>query len=178
MYNRSMDISLTEMEVLLEDAIQRDRTTARRAALLAILRQERFLTREQLITRVEGKLGKGCFGEAAWEDTFYRDMQVVKQALRAAGYHPAYSRSPQQAGYYLRNQPETSPELSAILDGSIAEVDPNQLAIFKQLSAAQRFRQGCSISDLTRRVVAHRIHQRNPQLDPDEANCRAVRESA
>ncbi len=64
--------------ILLEEAIHRDRTTARRVALVEILLQERFLTREQLIVRVEGKLGKDCFGDAAWEDTFFRDKQVVK----------------------------------------------------------------------------------------------------
>jgi hypothetical protein len=56
------------VNILLQDAIQRDRTTARRAGLVEILLQERFLTREQLIVRVEGKLGKGCFGDAAFLD--------------------------------------------------------------------------------------------------------------
>ena len=69
-----MSISPAALNVLLEDAITRDRTTARRAALLKILHQERYLTREQLIVRVEGILGVGCFGDSAWIDTFYRDM--------------------------------------------------------------------------------------------------------
>ena len=73
-------------DILLQDAIKRDRTTARRAELVQILLHERRLTREQLIARVEGKLGKGCFGESAWEDTFFRDMKLVKRALKAAGY--------------------------------------------------------------------------------------------
>ena len=51
------------LDVLIEDAISRDRTTARRAAFLEILCQEHYLTREQLIVRVEGKSGKGCFGD-------------------------------------------------------------------------------------------------------------------
>ena len=59
-------------EVILHDAIQRDITTARRASLLEILWNERYLTRSQLITRVELRLGKNCFGVSAWEDTFYR----------------------------------------------------------------------------------------------------------
>jgi hypothetical protein len=49
------------LDVLLDDAITRDRANARRAALLNILQHERYLTREQLIVRVEGKLGKGYF---------------------------------------------------------------------------------------------------------------------
>ena len=165
-----MNISLEALDVLFADAISRDRTTARRAALLNVLQHERYLTREQLIVRVEGKLGKGCFGDTAWIDTFFRDMQIVKRALRAADYQVAYSRSLEQPGYYLRGHPPLSSQLSAILDGSIAEVDPSQIAIFKRLSFKQRFQQGCSISNLARQVVANRIRKRNPQLSIDDAH--------
>jgi len=169
-----MNISPVVMDVLLQDAISRDRTTARRAALLEILQQERYLTREQLIVRVEGKLGKGCFGDSAWQDTFYRDMQIVKRALRAAGYQPAYSRSLHRPGYYLRDQPSIGSDLSATLEGCVAEVDRSQITIFKQLSFEQRFKQGCSISNLGRQVVAHRIQKRNPQLSPVEVQRLAI----
>ena len=171
-----MNISPASLEVLLEDAVTRDRTTARRVALLKILLQERYLTREQLIVRVEGILGKGCFGDSAWIDTFFRDMQLVKCSLSVAGYQPVYSRSPQQPGYYLRDQPPTSSDLSAALDGCVAEVDPSQIAIYKQISSKQRFQQGCSISNLARRVVAYRIRQRNPRLSLIEAHRLATRE--
>ena len=170
-------MSPAAQEVLLQDAITRDRTTARRAALLNILYQERYLTREQLIVRVEGKLGKGCFGTSAWQDTFYRDMQVVKRALRTAGYQLAYSRSSQRPGYFLRNQPAIGSGLSTILDGCVAEVDHSQIAIYQQLSFEQRFRQGCSISNLACQVVAHRIRQRNPQLGLAEAHRQALQET-
>lgn len=171
-----MDISPAALDVLLDDAIARDRTTARRAALLNILQHEGYLTREQLISRVEGKLGKGCFGDSAWIDTFFRDMQVVKRALRAAGYQLAYSRNPRQPGYYLRDHPPLSSQMSAILDGSIAEVDPQQIAIFKRLTFQQRFQQGCSISDLARQVVANRIRKRNPQPSINKAHHLALQE--
>ena len=144
--------------------------------MIGILLQERYLTRGQLIARVEGKLGKGCFGEAAWEDTFFRDMQVVKQALRAAGYQPAYSRSPKRSGYYLRNQANISSNLSSALDGCVSEVDSSQIAIFKKLTFQQRFQQGCSISNQARSVVAHRIRQRNPKLSTVEAHRLALQE--
>jgi hypothetical protein len=165
-----MNVSPVALDVLLEDAISRDRTTARRAALLKILYQERYLTREQLIARVDGILGAGCFGESAWIDTFYRDMKVVKRALRVAGYQLAYSRSLQRPGYYLRDQPSIGSELSAKLAGSVMEVDPAQIAIYKQLSFLQRFQQGCSISNLARQVVAYRLRQRNPHLSLAEAH--------
>jgi hypothetical protein len=171
-----MNISLAVMGVLLDDAIARDRTTARRAALFNILQHERYLTREQLISRVESKLGKGCFGDSAWIDTCFRDMQVVKRALRAAGYQLAYSRSLRQPGYYLRGHPPLSSQLSAILDGSIAEVDPSQIAIFKQMSFKQRFQQGSSISNLACRIVANRIRTRLPQLSINEAHRLALQE--
>jgi hypothetical protein len=157
-------------DTILQDAIQRDLTTARRAALLAILWQERYLTRAQLIARVEQRLGKNCFGVSAWEDTFYRDMHVVKQAFKAAGFTLAYSRSKHQTGYYLEGQPALSPELRQILHSSIAEVDSRQIEIYRRLTPADRFRQGCSISDTARQVVTFRIHKENPSVSIEEAN--------
>lgn len=162
--------------VLLEDAMKRDRPTARRVALVEILLQERYLTREQLIVRVEGKLGKGCFGDTAWEDTFYRDMQVAKRTLRVVGYQPAYSRSSKRPGYYLRNQALIGSELTAILDGCVAEVDSSQIEILKKLTFGQRFQQGYSASNLARNVVAYRIQQRNPKLSTVEAQRLAIQE--
>jgi hypothetical protein len=92
-------------DAILEDASRRDITTARRIALLEILWNERYLTRAQLIARVEFRLGKNCFGISAWEDIFYRDMRFVKQVLEAAGYQPVYSRKKEQPGYYLEGNP-------------------------------------------------------------------------
>ncbi len=161
-------------DTILQDAIQRDLTTARRAALLSILWQERYLTRAQLIVRVEQRLGKNCFGVSAWEDTFYRDMHVVKQAFKAAGFMLAYSRNKHLTGYYLEGQPAISPELKQILHSSIAEVDSRQIEIYKRLTPADRFRQGCSISDTARHVVAFRIREENPSVSIQEANRLAV----
>jgi hypothetical protein len=156
--------------VILQDAIKRDLTTARRTILLEILWHERFLTRGQLIARVELRLGKNCFGTSAWEDTFYRDMHIVKQAFKAAGYLLVYSRSKRQPGYYLEGQPALSPKFRQVLKSSAAEVDQRQIDIYHTLSPADRFYQGCSISDTARRVVAYRIRQEHPELSPAEAN--------
>src|SRR5689334_16200526 len=101
--------------VLLQDAVHRDLATARRAALLDLLWNERYLSREQLIARVAQKLGKNCFGKAAWEDNFFRDMRVVKRAFQAAGFRLAYSRGKPRGGYYLVGQPPLSPELGRII---------------------------------------------------------------
>lgn len=157
-------------EIIINDAIQRDIPTARRFALLNLIWNERFLTREQLVARIELKLGKRCFGKAAWKDNFYRDMRVVKQAFHAAGYQLAYSRRKGISGYYLVDQPPLSDQLKKILSSISSEVDPRQIMIYRRLSPADRFRQGCAISDAARRIVAYRIRQQNPGISITEAN--------
>ena len=163
-------LSRKAIDVTLHDAMQRDITTARRVTLLQILWNERYLTRAQLIVRMEYRLGRNCFGTSAWEDTFYRDMRVVKQAFQAAGYVLEYSRDRKNKGYYLKGQPTLSPEFSKMVKASIAEVDQRQIDIYQRLSAADRFRQGCAISDTARNVVAYRIRQENPELTVLEAH--------
>jgi hypothetical protein len=176
-YNRAVDTPPALQDVLLADAVRRDRTTARRVSLVKILFHERHLTRAQLLARVELELGKNCFGESAWEDTFYRDMLVVKQALSAAGFSLAYGRSRAQPGYYLRGQPAISPELAKVLDGCISEVDLSQSDILGQLSFAQRFQQGCSVTNLACQVVAHRLRVEHPRLSLQEAQQAAIQRS-
>lgn len=171
---QTLKISCKSLTVILHDAMERDITTSRRAALLQILWNERYLTRAQLIARVENRLGKNCFGISAWEDTFYRDMRVVRQAFLADGYQLEYSRSRGQKGYYLHGQPALSPEFGQMIKASAAEADQRQIDIYSQLSPADRFRQGSSISDTARNVVAYRIRQENPELTSDEANRMAL----
>jgi len=156
------------LETLLQDALGRDPVTARRAHLLKTLLHERYLSRQQLIVRVEGLLSKGCFGESAWEDTFYRDMRMVKKALQAAGYQLKYSRKADRPGYYLHQQPPVSAELAAILAHSVAEVDPAQIRIWRLVPPAERFRLGCSITDAAYKAVAYR--QQHPGLGQVETN--------
>ena len=157
------------VETLLQDASRRDRTTARRVCLFNILLQERFLKREHLIIRVEAVLGKGCFGDAAVEDTFYRDMKVVKDAFVSDGYILGYSRSATRPGYHLIGQAALGTDLALALRGSIDEVSLAQIGIYRRMSPARRFQQGCSISDIAREVVVYRIHERNPALSVSEA---------
>jgi hypothetical protein len=161
-------------EVVAQSAVHHDLIAARRMALLELLWNERFLTRAQLIVRIELKLGKDCFRHATRQTNFYQDMQVVKRAFQAAGFHLAFSRSRQSGGYYLQGQPALSPELSQVLKGSVSEVDPRQIEIYQRMSPAERFRQGCVISDTARQVVAYRILQENPELTPAEANRMAL----
>ncbi len=162
------------LAVLLGDAAGRDSATARRAILVGILLDERYLTREQLARRVEGRLGSGCFGGAAWEDTFYRDLRVVKVALRAGGYRLKYSRAAGRAGYYLEGLPALSPAYAELLRKSAVEVDPAQVSIFRRMSPAGRFRLGCSVTDAACQAVAYRLRQRHPQLSLSEASFLAL----
>ena len=162
------------MNVLLQDVIQRDVTTARRVALLEILWNERYLTRTHLIARVELRLGRNCFGTFAWEDTFFRDLRLVKQAFETVGYRLLYSRKKEQSGYYLEGQPTLSSEIKQMLKTSATDVDQRQIDIYCKLSFAERFYQGCSISDTARHVVAYRIRQENPKLSLVEANRMAL----
>jgi len=141
------------LETLLQDALSRDPVTARRTHLLKILLHERYLSREQLVVRLDGLLGKNCFGKGAWEDTFYRDMRIVKKALRAAGYRLKYSRKAGRPGYYIHQQPAISDELAEILAHSVAEVDPAQIRIWRDMLPAKRFRLGCSVTDAARQAV-------------------------
>jgi len=167
---RKLVLPTVMKDAILDDAVRRDITTARRVALLEILWNERYLTRSQLIARVEFRWGKNCFGISAWEDTFYRDMRFVKQAFETVGYQLLYSRKKEQPGYYLEGQPALRPEIQQILQGSAAEVDQRQIDIYRKLSFSERFHQGCSISDIARKVVAYRIRQDNPKLSLMEAN--------
>ena len=84
-------------------------------------------------------------------------MCIAKQAFETAGYQLLYSRKQEQSGYYLEGQPVLRPEIQRVLKGSAAEVDQRQLDIYNKLSFAERFHQGCSISDTARKVVTYRI---------------------
>jgi hypothetical protein len=61
-----------------------------------------------------------------------------------------------------------------LVKASAAEVDERQIDVYRRLSSAARFRQGCAISDVARKVVAYRIRQEHPELTPQEANRMAL----
>lgn len=169
------NLPVEALNALLQDAIARDLPTARRAAIARIVLQEGFLTREQLMTRVEGLLGRGCFGAQAWEDNFYRDMRAVRAALQAAGQQLRYSRAIGRHGYYLDGQPALSEALRVTLARSLAELDAAQMDVLRQMPPAERFRLGCSVTNTARDVVAYRLRQRNPALSAAEASYQALR---
>ncbi len=141
---------------LLLDAQERDVVTARRVHLLHLLWRERYITREGLLQRVETRMGYACFGKKSWEDNFYRDMRVVKAALKRSGYDLQYSRKVNKPGYYLASQPSLHPDEEKAIQGALRELDPRQIEIYRRISPAQKFAQACSIIHLARRVSAAR----------------------
>jgi hypothetical protein len=166
-------IPTKSLAFLLADVASRDLSLRRRMTLLSVLLDERYLNRQQLVMRVEALLGRGCFG-SAWQDVFYRDLRLVKSALKAAGFKLAYSRNSKRSGYYLKGQPELSEQLANTIRQSAAEVDPLQIKIFHRLSPAERFRLGCSVTDTAHNAVAYRLRQQNPGLSPVQASFLAM----
>lgn len=137
---------------LLRDAEKRDSVTARRSHLARLILRERYLTRESLIFRVETMMGFASFGEKSWKDNFFRDMQVVKAALKQAGFDLKYSRKKDSPGYYLAAEAPLHPDLRNEIAGAVKEIDQRQIEVYKRLSPAQKFYQACSIINLARKV--------------------------
>ncbi len=141
---------------LLLHAQKRSPKTARRVHLLQLLWRERYITREGLVQRVETMMGYACFGSKGWKDNFYRDMGVVKAALKCSGYVLQYSRNAQRLGYYLAGEPALHPDEEKAIRGALRELDQRQIEIYKRMSPAQKFAQACSITNLARKVSAVR----------------------
>lgn len=112
----------------LRETAQHNLPTARRSALLRLVWQESYLTREGLISRVEGLLGRNCFGRSP-RKTFECDIAVVRQALAQAGHRLTYSRGHGRQGYCVEGRPVLDERLQRQIAGAVAEVDPRQIAI-------------------------------------------------
>ena len=149
-------------------------STARRAALLRLVWQEPYLVRQGLIARVEAILGRGCFGSSPLA-AFRRDIAAVRRALARAGHRLNYSRRPGQTGYYVKDRPFLDQRLQDLIAASIAEVDPEQIAVSRPLTPAQQFQQGSSMVRLAEQVAVYRLRQRQTGLGEEEAR-RIVRQ--
>lgn len=159
---------IEEWRTLLQGLASRDMTMARRTALLRLVWQESFLTREGLITRVEGLLGRGCFGKDS-RATFFRDMRAVRRFLAQEGHRLLYSRRQGAKGYYVEGRPPLDERLQRLIAGAVAEVDPRQIAIYQRLSPAQRFHQGLSLIKWAERITVRQLQRRHPHLREREA---------
>lgn len=65
----------------------------------------------------------------------------------------------------------------AQIAGAVAEVDPQQVAISRRLTPAQRVQQALSMIELAEQVAAYRLRQQHPEMNEIEA-LRAVRRRA
>jgi len=57
----------------------------------------------------------------------------------------------------------------AKIAGAVAEIDPQQMAIVRRLTPAQRFEQMQSMIDLVEGIAAYRLRQHQPELSEAEA---------
>lgn len=146
----------TTQRYLLRDAEKRDPVTARRSHLAQFLLRERYLTRESLMLRVESLMGFASFGEKSWKDNFYRDMRVVKAALKQAGFNLKYSRTGDRPGYYIVGEAYLHPDVKKEIAGALGEIDQEQIEIYKRIPPAQKFYQACSIINLGKKVSMRR----------------------
>jgi hypothetical protein len=142
----------TIQNYLLRDAEKRDPVTGRRSQLARVLLRERYLSRESLIFRVESVMGFASFGEKSWKDNFYRDMRVVKAALKRAGFDLKYSRTGEKPGYYFAGESSLHPDVRKEIAGALQEIDQEQIEIYKRISPAQKFYQACSIINLASKI--------------------------
>jgi hypothetical protein len=143
----------TIQNYLLRDAEKRDPVTARRSQLARVLLRERYLSRESLMFRVETSMGFASFGDKSWKDNFYRDMRVVKAALKQAGFDLKYSRTGEKPGYYFAGEAPLHPDVKKEIAGALQEIDQEQIEIYKRISPAQKFYQACSIINLGRKIA-------------------------
>lgn len=155
----SNDVPIAAWLAWLHEMAERDLPAARRAALLRLVWQEAYLTRQGLIARVEALLGRGCFG-ASPRSAFFRDMAAVRQALAEAGHRLAYSRQRDRKGYYVEGRPLLDEHLRRLIAGAVAEVDPRQIAIYRRLGRAQRVWQAAHLSDWLRRANERRLQHK------------------
>ena len=76
-----------------------------------------------------------------------------------------YSWLGERRGFFLRGEGELSPEMERVVQGAVAEVDPQQMAVTRRLTPAQRFQQGAALTNLSHRVVRYRKENRRGGSD-------------
>lgn len=64
---------------------------------------------------------------------------------------------------------ELDGRLKGMIAGAVAEVDPAQIAVLRQISPAQKVQQALSMIHIAERVGAYRLRLRQPQLNETQA---------
>lgn len=156
------------------EAMQTNPALHRRVILLGILWNESGLTKAALQARAEAMLGSGCFGLQPTL-AFARDIRFLRQVLQGAGYRLKYSRSRENPGYQIGGRPSLEVAIVKKIRAAIAEVSPEQAAIFAQLNPSERIWQGATLSDQLRAQAVRRLRQEQPELDEPEAQREVLR---
>ncbi len=84
----------------------------------------------------------------------------IRQAFADLGLHPA--------GAAVQPPPLTRQIIRHDVQAAFAELDPQQLAISRRMTPAERFRQLCAINEFLRRAVIAAIHEQHPDLSATE----------
>jgi len=97
-------------------------------------------------------MGFASFGDNDRKDNFYRDMRVVKAALKQIDFDMKFNRSMDKSGYYFAGEDSLHSDVKKEIAGAPDEIDQEQIEIYKRISPAQKFYQACSIINLAKKV--------------------------
>lgn|GEM_PF-950729 len=89
--------------------------------------------------------------------------------LIAAASQTRYNRIMQNPNTQPKEPVVVTARMRRQIAGAVAELDPQQLKITQQLTAAERTWQAASMIDAAERVAVYRLRQREPELDEAEA---------
>ncbi|MFN8489095.1 MAG: hypothetical protein U0350_16020 [Caldilineaceae bacterium] len=140
----------------------------RRSLLARMIWQVSYQRSTGLIENVAYLIGWRTWGEKP-RATLAEDIRMLRHALATAGHHLAYSGQPNHKGFYIRGRPLLDPQLERRMIGAMAEIDPVQMEITRQLTPAQRFAQAMSMIDFVTKAGVYRLRLRQPSLSLEEA---------
>ncbi len=159
---------------LIDETARLDVPLARRLALLRITWEESHLTNAQLQSRVKDLLGLDCFSDDA-EGAMVDDMQEVRRVYLVAGHELVYSDGPGRTGYWVKGRPRLDQKMAQEIRGAIAEIDPEQVRRWRQMTTAERFQIAADLSDAMAETAIYRVMLQNPGMERLDA-IRLVRE--
>jgi hypothetical protein len=145
-----------------------DQTSLRRSLIARLIWQVSYQRSPGLIENVAYLLGWRVWGENT-RRTLSRDILILRQALAMIGERLAYSHQPAHKGFYIQGRPLLDAQLERRMLQALAEVDPAQIAILRQLSPQERYVQGFSMIDAVERAGAYRLRVRQPRLSEEQA---------
>jgi hypothetical protein len=168
-----LDLNLDSTPIItwLAQARQRgelDRVALRRALIARMIWQASYQRSTGLIENVAYLVGRRTWGETP-RATLAADILALRRALAVLGHRLAYSNGSPGKGYYIKGRPALDPQLEHGIRGAIAEVDPAQIAILRQLTPAERFAQAAAMIEFVQNAGALQLRRRQPHLSETQA---------